>query len=65
MTTEVVKELESLISLLEVRIPASPARNERLAKKLESDMAEYFRQIEMAFPIENLEQFYYRHVKQE
>lgn len=71
MTTELMNEalseMDSLLQLLEAKIPASMSnpQNEKLTRKLERDMAEYFRQLEMAIPSTDLEELYYKLVKQE
>ena len=71
MTTEpmneALNELDSSLQLLEAKIPASMSNpeNEKLAKRLERDMAEYFRQLEMALDFSALEALYYKLVKQE
>lgn len=64
---ELLTELNLAISLLEAKLPASlenPA-NQRLANGLERDMAEYFRQLEMAMPMADIEAIYYKRVKQD
>ena len=70
MTTEAslsLSELDSILELLEAKIPANPEspQNQKLARKLERDMAEYFRNLEMAFPYDEIETLYYKLVKQE
>ena len=62
---KLITELDSLIKLLEARIPASPAANEKLEKALQRDLADYFRQLGMAIDFNQLEQLYYKHVEQE
>ncbi len=64
MSAEVLAELDQVIALLEARIPAnidSPA-NQKLAKAMQKDIAEYFRQMEMALP--DLTELYYRNVRE-
>lgn len=65
MTTELVRELDETIRLLEARLPANPEseNNTRLARGLERDMADYFRALEAGVDWEALEQVYYKHVK--
>jgi len=70
MTTEAslsLSELDSILELLEAKIPANPEspQNQKLARKLERDIAEYFRNLEMAFPYDEIETLYYKLVKQE
>jgi len=62
---QVLMELDSLIAVLEAKIPASPAQNENIEKGLERDMADYFRRLDMALDWNAIEALYYRHVKQE
>jgi hypothetical protein len=63
----VIDELDDVIKLLESKIPANPESpsNQKLARKLERDMAEYFSNLEMAFPYDEIETLYYKLVKQE
>jgi hypothetical protein len=63
----VIDELDDVIRLLESKIPANPnsIQNEKLARSLEKSMAEYFRNLEMAFPYEEIETLYYKLAKQE
>uniref|UniRef100_A0A6M3M843 Uncharacterized protein n=1 Tax=viral metagenome TaxID=1070528 RepID=A0A6M3M843_9ZZZZ len=60
-----MRELDELIRMVEAKLPAQPESedNQRLAKGLENDIAEYFRQVEMAFPWDAIEQLYYQKVK--
>ena len=60
-------ELNSLISLLESRIPANPnsPANVRRAERLERRLQAYFKALEQAFPYEVVEELYYRYVKEE
>ena len=55
-----MKELNEVIRLLETKLPL-PENEERLTRELERDMAEYFRQLEMAFP--DMDMLYYKLVK--
>lgn len=66
-TSQALSEMDSILRLLEARIPANPEspQNQKLARKLERDMAEYFRNLEMAFPYDEIETLYYKLVKQE
>ena len=67
MKSQLLAELTETIKVLTARLPASPEKpeNERLAKSLEKQMSEYFRQVEMALPLTDLEALYYKRVKQE
>jgi hypothetical protein len=62
-----IAELDKTIQLLEGRIPANPAseKNEKLEKRMQKSMAEYFNQIDQAIDWNTLEQIYYKNVKQE
>jgi ubiquinone/menaquinone biosynthesis C-methylase UbiE len=59
-----IKELTSLIQLLEAEIPANPQsqKNQKLAKKLESELNKYFQSLEQAFPYGGLEKIYNRNI---
>ena len=59
-----LKELDSLIEALQNTLPANPVaeRNEKLAGRLERELAEYFRALDDALPWDAIEQLYYRHV---
>jgi len=59
--------LDETIKILENQIPANPAseRNERLEKRMQGSIAEYFKNIDQAIDWNVLEQIYYRNVKQE
>jgi protein involved in sex pheromone biosynthesis len=61
------KELEETIQLLESEIPANPAseKNEKLEKRMQKSIAEYFRNVDQAVGWNALEAIYYRNVKQE
>ena len=60
-------ELNQTIALLEAQIPASLAdpRNARQEKRLGRELAKYFKSLEQAFPYSEIENIYYKHVKQE
>lgn len=62
----VVAELEEVLSLLEARIPANPRSpsNQALARRLQSELAKYFRSLEDAFPFDQIDILYYRYVKE-
>jgi len=62
-----IGELDKTIELLEAQIPANPAsdKNERLEKRMERSLSEYFSDLENAIDWNALEQIYYRNVKQE
>ncbi len=62
-----LSELDRTISLLEARLPANPdsPQNAKLAREMQKDVAEYFRQIEMALPQAEFERLYYSNVKQD
>ncbi len=64
--TEAMSELDSLLQILEAKLPGNvdAPENRKLVQSLEGDMAEYFRQVEMAIPLNDLEQLYYKLVKQ-
>jgi hypothetical protein len=66
MTTQVIADLDEIISLVEAELPASPRspRNERHAKALEKELRKYFKSLEQAFPYSRLEDIYYKHVKE-
>ena len=60
-------ELDATIAALDDKIPANPksAKNEKLEKRMERELARYFRGLNDAIDIEGLEKIYYRNVKQE
>lgn len=62
-----INELDKTIKLIENDIPANPGseKNERLEKRMERSLAQYFRGLDQAIDITALEQIYYRNVKQE
>ena len=58
--------LDSVICLLEDKaIPVKPSspENEKLARKLEADVADYFTAIEQALPMADLEALYLKHAE--
>ena len=59
--------LDQLIAILEANLPANPKspKNDTLARKLESDVKDYFTAVEQALPPQYLEQLYLKHVKVE
>ena len=62
-----IGELDETIKALEAQIPANPGseKNERLEKRMERTLAQYFRGLDQAMDVNALEQIYYRNVKQE
>ena len=63
-----LEELDQTIRLLEAEvIPVNPASesNERLADRLERELAKYFRALEDSMPWDDIESIYYRNVKQD
>ena len=62
----VMTELDEIIAILEAEIPANPRtpKNQRLAKRLELELARYFKALEDAFPFDQIELLYYKHVKE-
>lgn len=60
-------ELDKLIELLEADIPANPQspRNRRKLPAMERIMKRYFTNLELALPIETIEQLYWKYVIQE
>jgi len=60
-------EVTSLINLLESDIPANPRSpaNERKASRLERKLQDYFKALEQAFPYDDVEILYNRHVEVE
>ena len=65
--SSILEEINLTIKLLESEIPANPTseRNERLEKRLERSMAEWFTNIERAIDQDALAQIYYANVEQE
>lgn len=66
MSKEAIAQLDQIISLLEAEIPANPnsPANQRLAKRLQRDVAKYFRSLEDAFPFGRLAGIYNKYVKE-
>ena len=66
MTSHVVTAIDEIIDLLEAQVPASQGspKNQRLKKRLEVEMAKYFRSLEKAFPYGKLTALYNRNVKE-
>jgi len=64
---KLVDELDETIELLEAQIPANPKadKNEKIEKRMQGSLAQYFRNIDNAIDWNALEQIYYRNVKQE
>jgi len=62
-----ISELDETIKAVEEKIPANPGseKNERIEKRMERSLAQYFRGLNDAIDIMALEQIYYRNVKQE
>ena len=62
-----IGELDETIQLLENQIPANPAseKNEKLEKRMQKSLAQYFNQVDQAIDWNTLEAIYYRNVKQE
>ncbi len=60
-------ELDQIITLLEAEIPASQSspKNQKLKRRLEKSMAEYFDSLANAFPYQKLEAIYNRYVEKE
>lgn len=61
------RELQTLIELLEAEIPANPQspRNRRKLPAIERIMKRYFTNLELALPVEAIEQLYWKYVIQE
>ena len=64
--TTAIAELDSLILLLEARIPASQQSPQNLKRRerLERELRKYFRDLEKAFPYSKLAGIYNRYVKE-
>jgi len=64
---ELIDELDKTIKLLESEIPANPAseKNEKLEKRMERSLSQYFKGLNQAIDLNALEQIYYRNVEQE
>ena len=58
------EEVTQLILTLEEAVPANPssAKNEKLEKRMERSLAQYFRGLNQAIDMNTLEQIYYRNV---
>ncbi len=63
----VISELDGIITLLEAEIPANQnsIKNQKLKRRLESDLVKYFDKLERAFPYSRLEAIYNRYVEKE
>jgi len=61
-----IMELDQIISLLEAETPANPnsPQNQKLAGKLEQELAKYFDDLGNAFPYQKLSSIYNRNVKE-
>lgn len=66
MTIQVIAELDQILALLEAQIPANPSspKNRNLARKLEQELARYFKALEDAFPFDQLDRLYYKFLKE-
>ena len=66
LSADVVQELNGLIAMLEAQIPSNPKgkRGEKAEKQLEKIMADYFRALEKALPMDELERIYYKNAGQ-
>ena len=64
---DLLTELDATIKALDDAIPANPGseKNEKIEKRMERSLAQYFRGLDDAIDITALEQIYYRNVKQE
>ncbi|MCK4793836.1 MAG: minor capsid protein [Desulfobacteraceae bacterium] len=64
--TTTITELDNLIQILEAQVPANPRspRNQRLAKRLERELAKYFKSLEDAFPYNEIARLYDLYVKE-
>jgi len=62
-----IAEIDETIKAVEEKIPANPksTKNERIEKRMERSLAQYFRGLNQAIDMTALEQIYYRNVKQE
>lgn len=63
--TTAIAELDSLILLLEARIPANPnsPRNLKQRERLERELRKYFRDLEKAFPYSKLAGLYRKYAE--
>jgi len=64
---KLLQELDATIAALDDKIPANPSsqKNEKIEKRMERSLAQYFRGLNDAIDIDALELIYYRNVKQE
>ena len=64
---DLLTELDATIKVLDDTIPANPSseKNEKIEKRMERSLAQYFRDLNQAIDITALERIYYRNVKQE
>ena len=64
---DLLTEIDATIKALGDAIPANPGshKNEKIQKRMERSLAQYFRGLNDAIDITALEQIYYRNVKQE
>ncbi len=63
--SNLLQELTETIKSLEANIPANPSseKSEKLEKRLQGSLAEYFDHLGQAIDISELERIYYRNVK--
>ena len=63
----VITEIDSIIFLLEAQIPANPnsPKNQKLEKRLERELVDYFKSLEQAFPYSKLVGIYNKYVEKE
>ena len=61
-----INEIDETIRLLENQIPANPAsdKNEKIEKRMQRSLAEYFHNVDRAIDLNTLGQIYYKNVKQ-
>lgn len=66
MTTQVLAELDKLISLLEAQIPANPnsPKNQRQKDRLRRELAKYFQRLAKSFPYKEIDRLYNKYVKE-
>jgi len=66
MTTQVIAQIDQIVSLLEAEIPANPNSpvNQRLEKALQRELAKYFTDLGNAFPYSKLDRLYTKYVKE-
>lgn len=67
MQKSLLSEIDATIEVLEADIPANPSsiKNEKLEKRMERSLSQYFKGLNDAIDIDALEKIYYRNVKQE